>query len=160
MSRFFTKYNRDYYGGALIALLGLYAVLQGRTYGIGTVRNMGPGFFPVAIGVIMTVLGIAIALVAERPAQEEKDKADKAAKSSFDWRGPFWIIVGNISFVIFGTYGGLLPATFATVFLCSFGDRKNTFKSAFCLAAAMTVFSAVVFYWALQVQMPLFGWGA
>ena len=47
-------------------LLGLGAILQGRNYSIGTLSRMGPGFFPVALGVILALAGVAIAISASR----------------------------------------------------------------------------------------------
>jgi hypothetical protein len=60
---------------------------------------------------------------------------------------------------VLGTYGGLLPATFATVFIAAMGDRKNRTWEALLLAAAMTLVCLVVFWWLLRVQLPLFQWG-
>ena len=40
------SYNKDYYGGALMILIGLAAVYQGTRYQLGTLARMGPGFFP------------------------------------------------------------------------------------------------------------------
>ena len=58
-----------------------------------------------------------------------------------------------------GHWGGLLPATFAIVFISALGDRKNTIKQAFVLSLGMSVIAVVVFWWALQLQLPLFRWG-
>ena len=46
MRRLVTASNKDYYGGALMMLIGLAAVIQGRQYPVGTLSRMGPGFFP------------------------------------------------------------------------------------------------------------------
>ena len=50
-------------------------------------------------------------------------------------------------------------ATFAIVFISTLGDRKNTVKQAFVLSIGMSVIAVVVFWWALQLQLPLFRWG-
>ena len=52
-----------------------------------------------------------------------------------------------------------MTATFAIVFISALGDRRNTVKSAFLLAAAMVVVCLIVFSWGLQLQFPLFRWG-
>ncbi|MNT87566.1 Tripartite tricarboxylate transporter TctB family protein [compost metagenome] len=54
---------------------------------------------------------------------------------------------------------GFLPATFALVFVSALGDTSNSIKSAAILAIAMTVFGALVFSWALQLQFPMLRWG-
>ena len=154
MKRLINKSNRDYYGGALMFVIGLGAILQGRTYSMGTLSRMGPGFFPVSLGVILALAGAAIALTARFAEREAEEKALPP-----EWRGWFCISLSILAFVVLGKYGGLVPATFAIVFISALGDRQNTVKSALLLAAAIVAICLVVFWWALQMQFPLFGWG-
>lgn len=148
------SYNKDYYGGALMILIGLSAAYAGRQYPLGTLGRMGPGFFPTAVGVILAGVGLAIALSA-RPA----GGASAATHSAFDWRAWGGIVGGTLAFIALGEYGGLVPATFAIVFISSLGDKNNTLKQAFWLSVGMVVIAVVVFWWALQLQFSLFRWG-
>ena len=50
-----------------------------------------------------------------------------------------------------------MPATFAIVFISALGDKMNTWKSAAILGAGVVAVAIVVFWWALQMQFPLFG---
>src|ERR1700676_3545305 len=125
MRRLVNNSNRDYYGGALMFLLGLGAILQGRTYPVGTLSRMGPGFFPVALGVILALVGAAIALRARFLKGETEEKV-----LAPEWRGWFCICLSIVAFVVLGKYGGLLPATFAIVFISALGERENTVKNA------------------------------
>jgi hypothetical protein len=154
MKTFITKYNKDYYGGALMLLIGLGAIFQGSSYPIGTLSRMGPGFFPVSLGVILAFIGVAIAASA-KSSVPEGDVADLPP----EWRGWICIIVSIIAFVVLGKYGGLVPATFAVVFISALGDRQNTVMSAFVLAIAMVAVCVTVFWWALQLPFSLFQWG-
>ena len=52
-------------GGTFVAL-GLAFALGGSRYGIGSTLAMGPGFVPVVLGVILTVLGAFITAAAFR----------------------------------------------------------------------------------------------
>jgi Tripartite tricarboxylate transporter TctB family len=147
------KRHKDYLGGGLMVLLGLGVIVQGSTYKIGTLTRMGPGYFPVALGVILTALGLAIAISAKFvPVGEEK-------RLPPEWRGWFCIGISIVAFVVLGKYGGLLPASFAITFISALGDRNNTVRSALVLARAVVVVATAVFWWALQMQFPLFGWG-
>jgi hypothetical protein len=150
-----SRFNRDYYGGGLLILLGLYAVVQGVHYDVGSLVEMGPGFFPASLGTLLLVLGAIIALGARAKASSSKETAALPP----EWRGWLCIMAGIVAFIVLGRYGGLLPATFAIVFISALGDRSNTFKSALILAASICVVSVVVFWWALQLQFPLFAWG-
>lgn len=149
-----TKYNKDYYGGALMLFIGLGAIFQGRTYPIGTLSRMGPGFFPVALGVILAVIGTAIIATAKSNIPEGEEVLLPP-----EWRGWICIIASVIAFIAIGKYGGLLPATFAVVFISALGDRDNTWKDALVLSLGMVIIAVVVFWWALQMQFPLFQWG-
>jgi len=150
-----SNYNKDYYGGGLMFLLGVGTVYKGFDYHIGTLSRMGPGYFPVAVGVVLALMGVLIALGARKNVPED---AGKKAHPP-EWRGWSCIILANVAFIVLGRYGGLIPATFAVVFISALGDRQNTLKNAFILAAAMVVVCLIVFWWALQLQFPLFQWG-
>jgi hypothetical protein len=149
-----TRYHRDYYGGGLMLLIGLGVIAQGATYTIGTLSRMGPGFFPVSLGVILSLLGLAIAFGARRI-----NGASEQETAPIEWRGWICIILGTIAFVVLGSYGGLLPASFAIVFISALGDRQNTLLSALALSFVICAICVVVFWWALQLQLPLFTWG-
>ena len=151
---FIDKSNRDYVGGALMVVIGAAAALQGRNYPIGSLSRMGPGFFPVALGIILACAGIAIIATAKLATHESEEK-----ELPPEWRGWFCICVSIIAFVVLGKYGGLLPATFAIVFISALGDRENTLKRALVLSLAITAVAVIVFWWALQVQFPLLTWG-
>lgn len=153
MRAFLNRYNKDYYGGGLMVLLGLGTVLQGWTYRVGSVRNMGPGFFPVTLGVLLMLVGVAIACAANGAAPKGRDQARP------EWRGWICITLSIVAFVVLGRYGGLVPATFAVVFISAMGDRQNSVKHALILSLVMVAVAVSVFWWALQVQFPLFQWG-
>jgi hypothetical protein len=155
MHSFINKYNKDYYGGGLMMLLGLGAAWQGMSYKVGTLSKMGSGFFPVALGVLLTLTGAAIALTAKAAAPADSDK--KPLKP--EWRGWICITLSIVAFVTLGKYGGLLPATFAIVFISAMGDRQNTIRSALILSLSMAAACVGIFWWALQMQFPLFQWG-
>jgi hypothetical protein len=152
---FLTEANRDYYAGGLMLVIGAVTVWQGAGYRFGSLTRMGPGFFPVALGVLLALLGIAIAAgtIRKRSAIEAVDAAPA------EWRAWACILAGVAAFVVLGKYGGMLPATFAIVFLSALGDRDNTVRSAFVLAVAMCIVAVVVFWWLLQIRLPLVGWG-
>lgn len=148
------KYVRDYAGGALMLLIGIGAVIQGQTYSIGSLSKMGPGYFPVALGTLLTVLGIAL-LIDARLSQPKTE----AKSLPPEWRGWICIVLSIIAFAVIGKYGGLIPATIATVVISALGERNNTWRSALALASVMVVVCVVLFWWGLNLQFPLFAWG-
>lgn len=154
------RFNKDFYGGAIMMVIGLYAAVVGWRYDTGTLSQMGPGFMPVAVGVLLTATGVLIAVFAPRDVEPiaGPPPVGHAARLP-DPRGALCIVLGMLAFMLVGRYGGLVPATFAIVFISALGDRANSVKDAVCLALALCVVAAVVFSWALRLQLPLFKWG-
>jgi hypothetical protein len=147
--------TRDVVGGILITLIGIGATAEATRYSEGTLSRMGPGFFPTALGVILTVMGVVIALTAKFAKPGAHDKPD--APAGPEWRGWFCIALSVIAFGVVGKYLGLIPATLAIVFISALGDRDNNWKHALILSIGMIIFCVVVFSYGLQIQFPLFG---
>lgn len=156
-----SKFKKDYYGGALLIVIGLAAVYAGIGYRVGELAHMGPGFFPVALGALLALTGLLIAVSArgDKPESSEEAVSHGHPGGMPDIRGGVCIILGILAFLLFGEYGGLLPATFAIVFISALGDRDNTLTEALLLSLAMSFIAVVVFWWALKLQLPLFQWG-
>jgi hypothetical protein len=152
-TEFVNAKRRDYYAGMLMVAIGL-AAIYGIRYSIGTLSQMGPGFFPVSIGTALACTGLAIAIVARYAAPQDGEK--KLAPERKAW---CFILGSIVAFIVLGKYGGLVPATFAIVFISALGDRENTVWRALLLSAGMTVLCVLVFWWALALQFPLFQWG-
>jgi hypothetical protein len=146
---------RDYYAGGLMVLIGLFTVVVGRHYQLGTLTRMGPGYFPVALGVVLIGIGAMIALTARMGGGAE---AGEEVVRWPDPRGAVCILLGVVAFIVLGEHGGLVPATFASVFISALGDRSGTLKSSLILAAGVTLVGVLVFSYGLQVQFPLFTW--
>ena len=149
------RIKRDIVSGSLLGLIGACAVLEGRTYRVGSLTHMGPGFMPVSLGFILIFLGL---LVAGSALAGEGDN-EPIFRNKPQWLPWLCIIAGPVSFIVLGIYGGLVPATFACVFMSAFADRTATVRGSFVLAVASTLFAAIVFGYLLQVQLPLFQWG-
>lgn len=144
--------RRELISGLLVLLIGAAATVDGLQYPLGTLANIGPGMFPTGIGVLLALVGAAITVSGFQIRDEHDD-------SSIDWRGWGCIIAGMLAFAILGIFGGLVIAIFALVFISALGDRNNSVLQAATLAVAMVAVGIVVFWWALQLQMPLFTWG-
>lgn len=143
--------RKDLLGGLLMFTLGAVTALEATSYNLGTLRRMGPGFFPLALGVLLAIVGVLIVATARRTG---------SVSHAPEWRGWFCICASIGAFVVLGRYGGLVPATFAIVAIAALGDRDNSVSTALGLAAVMTALGVVVFWWLLGVAFPLFRWGS
>ena len=144
--------RKDFLGGLLMLVLGLATGMHASSYTIGSLRRMGPGFFPLSLGVILGLVGVLLMVTAKAPAAP-------AERLAPEWRGWACICVGIAAFVVLGQWGGLIPATFAVVFIAALGDRQNTVLGSAVLGVVMTGACVLVFWWLLQVPFPLLRWG-
>ena len=156
------KWTKDHVGGALMLVTGLAVVAAGIGYGMGTLRQMGSGFFPVVLGVLLALTGAALLITARRApggvAPEAPTETAHLAGPVVQWRGWLCIVGGVLAFVVLGEHGGLVPASFASVFIAAMGDRKNSWRASAALAALLTTLGVVVFHFGLHLLLPLFTW--
>jgi drug/metabolite transporter (DMT)-like permease len=172
------RLTRDHVGGVLMIAVGVAVAVTADGYEIGSLRSMGSGFFPLVLGVLLVLVGVAIvATTPLRPrapgptvtaaAQAVAPAAPAAAATApppapgrrgIDVRAWSCILAAILAFVLLGRHGGLVPASFASVFIAALGDRGNGVRDAAWLAAAMTAFGVVVFHYGLRVLLPLFAW--
>jgi hypothetical protein len=151
--------KRDFYAGALMVLIGLGVALKGwSSYRLGTLMHMGPGFLPTALGAILALLGIAIAGAAASAPQAPNEADERILPEHPQWWGWFCILAGPALFILLGRYFGLIPGTFACVFVSALGDRTSTWKSSLILAVVVTAFGVALFSYLLQISMPVLTW--
>jgi len=148
--------KRDFYAGGLMVLLGLGVALKGTTYRAGTLMHMGPGFLPTVLGIILVLIGIAIAAVALSPADNEENQSILPEQPQ--WWAWLCILLSPVLFIFFGRYFGMAPGTFACVFIAALGDKNATLRSSIVLSAIVTIFGVGLFSYFLQVPMPIFTW--
>jgi hypothetical protein len=147
--------KKDFYAGGLMIVFGLVMSLKGPSYRLGTLMHMGPGFMPTALGILLILLGIAIAASSLSTADGEDEDILPENREWFAWA---CILASPLAFMLFGAYFGMAPATFACVFVAAMGDRGMTYKSAAVLSAIVTVFGVALFSYLLQIPMPILTW--
>ena len=155
-ARLFRK--RDFWAGMLMVAIGGLMALKGPTYSVGTLMHMGPGFLPTALGVILIGIGVAIAMTAVTVPDGEDEDIIPAEPQWFAWA---CILLSPIAFIVFGSLGGLAPATFMCVFVASLGDKQATWLGSFVLSALICFFGVMLFHFVLQIPMPVLkfmGW--
>ena len=145
------RMNRDRWGALLLMATGVAVAAKSMAYRMGSLTHMGPGFMPAVYGVLIAVVGLAL-WVTTRPVPDAK--AGKA-----EWRGWLCILAGVFAFAILAEHGGLVPATFASVFISAMGDRKNSWRDALLLAAGMSLVGWIIFNVLLKLPLAAFQWG-
>jgi hypothetical protein len=111
--------NKNHIAGALTAATGAIAAYQGYRYQIGNFTEMGPGFFPFALGCILVLLGVLTA--ANRDTEEDDDATSHMPP--LDYRGAICIMGSILIFLVVVRCGGLVPAAFCATIIAALGDR-------------------------------------
>lgn len=137
----------DLAGGALLAAIGVFvAVYAAANYDIGTLRRMGPGFFPALLGGVLTVLGVMIALPAW---------ARSGAQIDIAWKDAAAVLAAVLVFAAGLERGGLVLVTVATVLIGSIAAPDRRIGWRLVLAASVTALSVLVFHFGLRMTVPL-----
>lgn len=152
------KSQKDFFSGLMFMGIGGAFAWGATAYSLGTGARMGPGYFPLLLGVMMTVLGAVItfnSLVIERAG------GDKIGKWAY--KPLFFIIAANLIFGI--CLGGLpsikLPAVgmifgiYVLTFIASMAEGGWKVKTTFILATSLAVISYVAFVKILKLQFPV-----
>ncbi|MBP2562285.1 hypothetical protein J2T08_006269 [Neorhizobium galegae] len=121
---------------------------------IGTAAAMGPGFFPLALCIILTLLGIGILMNARKPAQGEEEQ--QVERPPLNWRAIFFVIAAPVAFGLMLRSFGLVPALTVTIALAVAASHTIGIKRGLAIVIGMTAFCVVVFYYGLQVPVDLF----
>ena len=148
--------KRDVYAGVLMTLIGAGISLNTYSnYRLGTLTQMGPGLFPLMLGVAMTFVGMLILGSAVATGRDENETVLPAQR---EWRGWACILAGPVCFIVLGEYFGLAAATFGCVFVSALGERSSSVKEAAILAAIVTVVGCVLFSLVLRLNFPILRW--
>ncbi len=127
------------------------------TYNIGEAARMGPGYFPLMLGILLAMLGTLITFKALVIEVEGGDKLGQWA-----WRPLFFIILANLVFGILlgGLPGiklpamGLVIAIYALTFIASVAEAGWKFRATFILATVLAAGSYIAFVLVLKLQFP------
>jgi hypothetical protein len=152
------KSQKDFFSGLLFTVVGAAFAYGATSYSIGTGARMGPGYFPLLLGVILAVLGAIIlfkSLVVETP--------DGDLVGAFAWRPLVFIISGNLLFGIllgglpkFGLPAmGLIVAIYGTTIVVSMAGEQFKLKEVLVLGTILSIMSYAAFIMLLKLQFPV-----
>lgn len=141
-----TRNWRDMGAGATLFAAGVFASFHAQRYEFGSLHNMGPGFFPLTLGVLLVILGACIAL----PACFQEGERVRIA-----WR-PMACVIASIMMFGFALKPlGLVLATMLSVLLATLAHRQAGWKSRFLIALGVALLTYLVFSLGLNMVLPL-----
>ena len=141
---------KDVLAGLTFVGFGLAFALGALAYDIGDPVRMGPGFFPLTVGVLLAILGVLIAVT-------RSSETDEAELTAPPWRAAGLILGAILIFGLTVRGLGLVPSIVVTALLTSLASQQTRLPVAVLLAVALTVVSVAIFVVALSVRLPLVG---
>lgn len=141
---------KDFWAGILYVGFGTMAIFWAQDYPFGSATRMGPGYFPVILGGVLTLIG-AIALIRSFTTSGEPI-------ASISWRPLLAITGGTILFAALLPRLGLIVALAALILTAaSVSQNFRIHWKPLAALAALIAFCVVVFIRLLGVPMPLLG---
>ncbi len=141
--------SKDFLAGLAAILIGLFVVIATSGYGLGSPRQMGPGFFPLSLGVMLSLIGVVISLGALR-SQEKLPKLNMR---------PYVIVpIAILMFALLVPRLGFGPAGVTTVVLAGVAEPETKKLHLLFLALGLVPAVWLLFAVGLGVQVALFDW--
>jgi hypothetical protein len=137
----------DLWAGLLFAAFGVGALAAGRGLPVGTAAQMGPGYFPMLLGAVLIVLGVALAA-------RGLSRAGRAV-GPLALRPLGLVTAALLAFGLLLRPLGLALATAGLVLIARLGDRESRGLETALLAAVLALLAAAVFVYGLRLPLPL-----
>ena len=144
------KSLRDQIAGLIFVAFGLAFAGTALTYDLGSALRMGPGYFPLVLGGLLVLLGLAIAAEGYMRGEGSADRANPLARAALP----------HAAVLVFGLSVrrlGLAPALFLAVLLAAFSSERTSLLAALAMAAGLTVVCVLIFVEGLGMPVPLLG---
>jgi hypothetical protein len=152
------KSEKDFFSGLLFVVMGVAFAWGATTYNVGEGARMGPGYFPLMLGIVLALIGAIVLFTSLVVETESGEKIGKWA-----WRPLFFIILANLLFGILlaGLPSiklpgmGLIAAIYGLVIVASLADGHFHLRDVLILATALAVGSYLAFILLLKLQIPV-----
>jgi hypothetical protein len=152
------KSQADFFSGVMFTTVGGAFAIGATTYTIGDGARMGPGYFPLMLGILLAVLGAIIMFQAMVVETTDGDPIGKWA-----WKPLAFVLGANLAFgVLLGglpSIGlpamGMIIAIYALTIISSMAGEQFRLRDVLILATILAAGSYVAFIWALKLQIQV-----
>ena len=140
--------TRDLIGGIALIAIGVFAALHARQYELGELQRMGPGYFPTALGIILAVLGVLVAV----PALFREGTSIK-----IEWKSLLWVMVSILVFAVLLNHLGMIFTSVLAVIASSMASDIK-WKARLILSGCIAVITYLIFSFGLGMVIPVWPW--
>lgn len=143
------KNQKDFWSGVMFAGFGAFFAIAGSQYKFGTAAKMGPAYFPIALGLLLVMLGIVIA-ISGVSANATSGKVDR-----FAWPTLLLILGPVVLFGLLLSKLGLVLCLVMLIAISSFASHEFSWKGMAANAAILIALCMFVFVYALKLPFAL-----
>jgi hypothetical protein len=141
---------KDILAGGIFIVLGAAFATGSLAYELGSPVRMGPGYVPLALGILVAGLGILVIVKGFIAGVGEPI-------GGVDWRAVVLVSAALLFFGITVRGLGVVAALFGASLLAALARSQTSPREALLIAVALTALSVVIFIVALQLRLPLVG---
>lgn len=142
--------TKDTASGLVFIAAGALVVIEAQSHSMGTLLRMGPGYYPTLVGGLTILVGAA--LVA-RSFLRGSMPVPRIA-----WRELALLIGAILVAAVSLNRLGLVVSTLLLVVISRLAVRPVHWVGTLVLAAVLAAVAVVIFWWFLQLPLPLWPW--
>ena len=143
----------------MFTLVGAAFAIGATNYTVGTGARMGPGYFPLLLGIMLAIGGCIVMLTSL--SREPKGDGDPVGRVA--WKPLILVIGANLIFgVLLGGLPtldlpamGLMVAIYALVIVASIAGTRFSLKTSLILATILAIGSYLTFILGLSLQFQV-----
>ncbi len=152
-----SRWSRDdLLSGAIFVAFGAGFAGISATYELGALNRMGPGYFPMALGIILAAFGFAIIITSVLVSLRGKPVAVAEDRGGIPWMRGALVLGAIMLFGFLVAPVGLVPALLVATFLSALAGHGTSVKGAAVISVGLTLMCVVIFVLILQLKLPLF----
>ena len=152
------KSQKDFFSGLVFLAIGIAFAWGATTYTIGEGARMGPGYFPLMLGILLAAIGAFTVFEAMVVETEDGEPVGKIA-----WKPLVFIIGSNVLFgIVLGGIPrlgipalGLIVGIYVLTFIASLAGEEHKNKEVIVLATILAVMCYLAFIVLLKLQFPV-----
>ncbi len=145
--------NYDWGSGLLCLLIGMGFVAGGVKMGLGPVSAPGAGFFPAALGGILSALSLAL-LITTALGKFRAEEKQRFWKEKNSWVKIALVLLSLILFMLLLEFLGYIITTIIFVFFLLKFVGKKGWRISIVMAVLVSLGSYALFKMALGVSLP------
>jgi len=152
------KSQKDFWSGVMFCIIGVAFAWGATSYSVGTGARMGPGYFPLMLGVLLAILGAVVLFKSLVVQTEDGDRI-----GGWAWKPVVYIIGANLLFgLLLGGLPsikipamGLIAAIYALTVVSSLAGERFKLRDVLILATVLAIGSYLAFIVLLKLQIQV-----